>query len=350
MIIGKHPAGAMRSASAPAVTTAVPASPTGALQASLAFLLPVGLPLSALVLVLGIALVGVLVRLWVVRRRVATAEVALHTANQTLDEITRRAEADAQAFREIQQSLLPAQLPSDEGVHCVARFLPSHYASGDYYEVLALDNHRLLLLVADVSGHGTAAAFGMGILRTIIHTMDWSRELTEEPGALGRWMSRLNTLLERLLPTGQYITMVAAILSGNRRQLRHVNAGHPPILLYRPGARTTEELNSPRHLPLKLFEGTQYADVETAVGPGDKVILYSDGLYEARNAEGQAYGEASLRERICACGKGSADALAEGLLDDLHRFLGGRSPHDDLTLLVAEIRNPASLSSAPVSR
>lgn len=248
-----------------------------------------------------------------------------------------RIEADLAYCRDMQRRLLPSDLPSDRTVRFAWHFQASYYASGDYFDVIPLADGRIVVVVADVSGHGTAAAVSMGVVHAILHALDWDRQLGDHPGALGQCLERLNEKFFLLLPTNQFVTMALGVLSADRRLLRYSLAGHPPILHFDAVTGTTRELPRCGNMPLKIVADAAFADSSVDLASGDRVVLYSDGVYEARNAQGEAFGEERLRQSVNRSGRERAEGLVARIVSDVQAYMDGAVPADDLTLLVVEI-------------
>ena len=231
--------------------------------------------------------------------------------------------AEARAF---QQSLLPDRETIVNGVAVCCRYTPSSALGGDLYDYAA-STGRTALLVADVSGHGVSAAMLTGIVKSAFHA---SHVDGFEPAAV---VQRVSMGLAAFSPD-RFVTMVAALISPEERQLRYVNAGHPPVALW---GRTRE----PRWLhstgPLvspALMESTWESPV-VPIHEGDHLLLYTDGISDAL-ADDNGKSEKGFTRIIDRASEGGAPLL-DTILADVHRRLAGRPQPDDLTLLTASV-------------
>lgn len=231
--------------------------------------------------------------------------------------------AEARAF---QQSLLPDRETVVNGVAVCCRYTPSSALGGDLYDYAA-STGRTALLIADVSGHGVSAAMLTGIVKSAFHA---SHVDGFEPAAV---VQRVSMGLAAFSPE-RFVTMVAALISPEERQLRYVNAGHPPVALW-------GRMRQPRWLhstgPLvspALMESTWESPV-VPIHEGDHLLLYTDGISDAL-ADDNGKSEKGFTRIIDSESEGGAPLL-DTILADVHRRLAGRPQPDDLTLLTASV-------------
>jgi sigma-B regulation protein RsbU (phosphoserine phosphatase) len=241
----------------------------------------------------------------------------------------QRLERELAVARDIQQRLLPKDLPIPAGLDLAAQGHPAEETSGDYYDVIPLADGRLALVVGDVSGHGLGPALFMASTRAVLHS------LLHTPASPEQIMGTLNAFLKRDMPVGSFMSLFLGVLDPRTRTLAYVSAGHnPPLLVRRGGA--IEELRRTGPL-LGIMDGPVYRlSPPVALASGDVLVLYTDGIYEAQSAKEEMYGEerfiASL-VRYAARGTKAQDVL-EGTLGDLFAFTVGRPLDDDVTCLV----------------
>jgi len=238
----------------------------------------------------------------------------------------KRLETEMAEARAFQQSLLPDRETVVNGVAVCCRYTPSSALGGDLYDYAA-STGRTALLIADVSGHGVSAAMLTGIVKSAFHA---SHVDGFEPAAV---VQRVSMGLAAFSPD-RFVTMVAALISPEERQLRYVNAGHPPVALW---GRTRE----PRWLhstgPLvspALMESTWESPV-VPIHEGDHLLLYTDGISDAL-ADDNGKSEKGFTRIIDRASEGGAPLL-DTILADVHRRLAGRPQPDDLTLLTASV-------------
>ena len=265
--------------------------------------------------------------------------------SEDLKESTGRAKAAYEAVdkelavvAEIQRSLLPAELPP-----CGALRLASHYetaerAGGDYYDFFPLPDGEMGILVADVSGHGTAAAVIMAVCHSIAHTLA-DLDPPRRPGTLLASLNR--ALCARYTgETGTFVTAFYAVFNPANRRLTWCSAGHNPPRI-KPGCgRPPFGLTGPIHLPLGIDPGEDYRDAETDFSAGDLLVLYTDGITEARDPAGEPgdlFGTDRLDAVLADCGLQSRQVV-ERIVAAVNEFSGHAPPTDDRTLLVAQVR------------
>jgi sigma-B regulation protein RsbU (phosphoserine phosphatase) len=240
-----------------------------------------------------------------------------------------RMKRELQIARDIQQALLPAELPRLPGLELSARYRAASEVGGDYYDLIGAGPGRLWLIVADVSGKGVGGSMVMTMLRSIIR-LEGAR--AKSPGPL---LAAVNASLQRDIPEGMFVTMFCALLEPAAGRLRYCRAGHNPAYLFSPGNGRLTALKT-RGQPLGIsFGGEGAEEGESAFQEDDLLVAYTDGITEAADAGGNQFGETRLEEAIRGAGRQSPDQLADEVMDRLERFTGGRPQSDDVTLLVA---------------
>lgn len=256
------------------------------------------------------------------------ANALLIKQNEALQTLSDRLKLEVGQIQEIQESLLPQQLPDHPGLEFAAHYLPSTEASGDYYDFLELSTNHIGILVADVSGHGAASAVVMAITRVL--TQAHLSQLLHAGGAL----SVLNTMMARFIPGDQFVTAVYAIYNRLNHNLSYATAGHPPPILWRASDKSVCVLPIKPRFPLRLFAQVDYDTLQCPIEVGDTVIFYTDGLTELTNSEGQMPGEQKLVEWVADCPSDTASGVLWHLLDRASLFTGGKPPKDDFTIVV----------------
>lgn len=241
----------------------------------------------------------------------------------------RRLEEELALARRIQMALLPNRLPEVPGWELYGGNIPSRGVSGDYYEVVERNGGReCVLMVADVAGKGMAASLLTVSLQAL------SSGPIEDGLPPDEICARLSRLLYRRTPPEKYATAFLGILEAATGRLRYTNAGHNPPLLLRVDG-TVEELAA-TGVPLGLLPQAPYQAGETALAPGDLLVLYTDGLVEANDPMGEEYGQDRL-QAACVAGRNEAcHTLAEILERDLEGFARGVPFADDRTVVLAK--------------
>ena len=235
-----------------------------------------------------------------------------------------RKEAELSFAREVQRALFPRALPSESGLEFAAVCIPAAGISGDYYDVLQLQDGRLIFAIADISGKGISAAILMANLQALLRSVS---SFADSPSDV---CARLNHHLIQVTDDTRFATFFVGEWDAQERRLCYVNAGHhPPILMGSCRGRRLEE-GGP---PLGLFQDYEFAAGKVQLEPGDTLVLYSDGVTEARSASGEEFGEARL-ERVIEqhCGD-SLPELQGAILEEIGKW-SGEEAEDDMTLLI----------------
>jgi sigma-B regulation protein RsbU (phosphoserine phosphatase) len=233
---------------------------------------------------------------------------------------------------DLQRSLLPNPLPKIPTMALAAHYQTSQRAGGDYYDFFPLPGGRWGILIADVSGHGTAAAVLMAVTHSIAHTYPGP------PCPPGELLSHVNRVLaERYTAnTGAFVTAFYGIYDPATRSISHASAGHPPPRLKRCADGSLGLLDGHHGLPLGIMPDEEYPEGRAELVPGDQIVFYTDGVTEAENSAGEPFGLRRLDEVLANCAVGAGDLLKE-VLRELEAFTGNNPPTDDRTVLVAKI-------------
>lgn len=242
-----------------------------------------------------------------------------------------RLNSELQVGKQIQLSLVPTIFPSysEWREFDLYSFLsPAQEVSGDYYDFFMADSDRLVFAVGDVSGKGVPAAIYMAVSRTAFRT------LTAQAVDPGRLFTDLNDLLVRESNSGLYVTLACFFIDLPTQRCLYALAGHPPPLLRRRETGLAEFIDQPRETFLGMKPGVRFPTGEIHLQPGDSLLLYTDGVTEARNASGDEYGYDRLKERFQAK---AGEENCRDLIDDLKKSLGDFNDtglqDDDITLL-----------------
>ena len=236
-------------------------------------------------------------------------------------------EEELKRAREIQQMLLPSTLPQLAGVQIAGAWQPAREVGGDYFDVIQLDKDRLGICVGDVAGKGITAALLMANLQASFRAFATAEA---SPRVV---CTKLNKFLCANIASGKFVTFFYAVLDAEARTLTYENAGHSPGLLLR-GNGTTETLQGGGAVLGALPDWT-YQDYTAQLQPGDQLLLSTDGITEAENANLEEFGEERLLEAARAR-HGSALEAQRAIMQQVTAFCGGNF-RDDATLLVVRI-------------
>jgi sigma-B regulation protein RsbU (phosphoserine phosphatase) len=229
---------------------------------------------------------------------------------------------------DVQMAMLPRAMPERPGLEIAARLTPARSVGGDLYDVV-LDGDRLWFIVADVAGKSIAAALYMAIARALF------RATARGAAGPAEVATRMNQELARDNERLMFVTAAVGCLDLATGAIALVDAGHTAgVLVSQDGARDVEGV--PKGMALGVLDAAAYVAADVAVPPGAMLVLYTDGLTDARAANGDMFGEARLREAFAAAPAGTAetpDALVARITEDVARFAAGAPAEDDLTLL-----------------
>jgi sigma-B regulation protein RsbU (phosphoserine phosphatase) len=256
---------------------------------------------------------------------IALQNARLHSA-LVEQELSQR---ELKIAREIQQSFLPetGDLPPGIDVHCYN--LPAREVSGDFYDLFKFDEAKLGILIGDVSGKGVPASLYM--VRAISDARFIARR-TESPSDL---LEELNARLARDSRFGIFTTLLCLLIDLRKNTLLFASAGHHPILRCR-AEEPAKFLDCKGGVPVGLLDRAEYPVNEIAIAPGDVFLLYTDGITEARNLQGEEYSTGRLTKILRSDG-GTAREQTERILADLNVFTKGATQHDDMTLVAIRI-------------
>ena len=234
---------------------------------------------------------------------------------------------------EIQANFLPSTLPDVPGWQLAAMLKPARETSGDFYDLMHLPNGRLGILIADVTDKGMGAALFMALSRTLLRT--YAVEYDTQPElALGATNRRI---LEDT-SAGLFVTVFYGVLDPSSGELTYSNAGHnPPYLLSARDGNTIQELDR-TGVPLGILDGVSWERRIVQLETGDLLLLYTDGITEAQNAQEEFFDEDRLQAFVRASLGRSAQEIQDGIIAQVDAFVGDVPQSDDITL-VAVVRN-----------
>jgi len=251
----------------------------------------------------------------------ATSRVAMALETSRL----RSEEVDFEQARAMQQILLPKSLPHLEGFDIAGMWQPARSVGGDYYDALPLGDGKAGLCIADVAGKGMPAALLMASLQAAVK----ATASADTPPR--RLCEKVRHVVAGNLTGGTFITFFYALLDTGARTLTYCNAGHNPPLLVRAGGEV-ERLDTGGSVLGRLFRAESYEEATVGLGPGDRVVLFTDGVSEARRG-GEDFGDERLIDVVRSNRELSAAELQEKIVEAITSFTSG-SFGDDVTLVV----------------
>jgi phosphoserine phosphatase RsbU/P len=260
-----------------------------------------------------------------------SAAIAIENARLYLVAVEKgRLEREMQVAREVQASLLPRTIPQFPGWEFAARWQPQREVAGDYYDfILAEDSPRLGLVIADVTDKGMPAALFMALTRSIVRA-----SVLNAPSPLDGLL-RANRLVCADAAGGMFVTLFYGDLNTTTGELIYVNAGHNAPLLYQAGQDQLVKLIR-TGMPLGVEYWSAYEQRSVQLQPGDFVMLYTDGVTDAVNAQEQEFGEERLRRIVLENRAAPAADMLAATVRALEEFTGPATPFDDITLVVAK--------------
>jgi serine phosphatase RsbU (regulator of sigma subunit) len=235
---------------------------------------------------------------------------------------------------EIQASFLPASLPSIAGWQLAAALRPARQTSGDFYDLMELPNGRLGLLIADVTDKGTGAALFMALSRTLIRT--YAFEYPEQPE---KALHVANTRILLDSRSSMFVTVFYGILDPASGTLRYCNAGHNPPYLLSAHAEPRPLRNT--GIPLGILHDTIWTAETVLLGPNDLLVLYTDGVTEAQNANGELFEVERMLDAARSSREQTALAVRDAILTAVDQFVADAAQFDDLTVMTL-VRAPYS--------
>ena len=258
------------------------------------------------------------------RSLAAAASLAAHAALAV--DNARLYQQQKHFLESMQQALLPQSLPDVEGLDVASAYESSARleVGGDVFDFLVLDDGRLAVVLGDVTGHGVDAAADMAMAKFVF------RSLAREHPEPGDFLASANAVVGDEIALGKFITMVVVTLDGATGGLRCAAAGHPPPRIVRSAAVEPLEVGG---VALGISAGERYDEVAATLAPGDAVVLYTDGVIEARRDQ-ELYGVERLDAVLAAHAGAPAEVVAAAVLEDCRAFARG-DLQDDCAVVVA---------------
>lgn len=260
------------------------------------------------------------------------AAALLHRLNlEALKERSRMIERELEIANTIQQRLVPTAAPPCDDYDFAWHTLAAKSIGGDYVDFLTDDGGELGAIVADASGHGINSA----LLMTSFRANYRSGAVRHGPGELAATLNE--SVVHEVGPTGMFITAALLRIDPARRQMTLCSAGHNPVLLWRAARNAVEAIES-HGPPMGFVPGVRYTTSTATLEPGDVVLLYTDGITEATDAELEMFGEERLAALLQQHAAGPAQGVLDAALQALATFTGREHHDDDVTLLVIKVR------------
>ncbi len=231
--------------------------------------------------------------------------------------------------REVQIALSPSAIKAMEHFEVAASSVPSRYVGGDFYDLIPLKDDRFVFVLGDVSGKGVAAALLAAMAQGALQVQFAANmPLTEV-------ITSVNKMLALRSESNRFITLFSGVLDGEGH-FTFINAGHNPPILARATGET--EMLATKSVLLGAFDFIEYKPLQTRLNPGDVVVMYTDGVTEATNADNEMFSDERLEELVKRCVSLTAEQIKQRILDEVIRFTRGLPQGDDITLIVLKIK------------
>jgi sigma-B regulation protein RsbU (phosphoserine phosphatase) len=238
----------------------------------------------------------------------------------------RSVERDLEVAHEVQRGFLPETPPDVEGYAFFDYYEPANHVGGDYYDYIRLPDGRVAVVVADVVGHGIAAALLMAKL-----SAEARYSLASEED-VATAVIKLNDAMCRL-GVDRFVTMIVTVLNPATHQVTIVNAGHMAPMLRHTDGSVVEPGESLAGLPLGISAGLNYEQLTIELQPGETITMYTDGVNESMSAEAKMYSIERIRELIAESNSSTPGELGQTIIDDVRRFMLGAQQDDDMCLV-----------------
>jgi len=233
---------------------------------------------------------------------------------------------------DVQRRLLPDAPPDAACADFAAVSVPARRIGGDYYDFVELTDRSIGIALADVSGKGVAAALIMSVVQASLRIISSEGDIP-----LPRLVARMNEFVYRSTPGSKYATFFYAQLDASGRQLRYVNAGHNPPFLLRAGSHDIEQL-SVGGTVVGMFPQMTYDEATIPLGPGDVLLVFTDGVPEAHSPANEEFGEDRIADLLRATAHLTAREISARLSTAMHSWIRDAEQYDDLTFIVMKIR------------
>ena len=237
----------------------------------------------------------------------------------------------------IQRALLPQPIPDIPGIRLAVSYETFGQVGGDLYDFIPLNGRsdQWCIFIGDASGHGPSAAVVAAMVQTTLHHC-----AADSPGPAALFHI-MNQRLCRKRIEGSFVTAFLGFYDVSKRQLKYASAGHPPPMLPSASGSQTRFLNAAGGLPLGIEEDACFDEIAVELYPGDKLLLYTDGISEARSPDGTMFGAEGIERSLYGCESNARDVI-DRLRDTLAIHQRGRQPDDDQTAVALHVNRYAS--------
>lgn len=285
-------------------------------------------------IIIGLCLTGIIVGIVLILKKDKFTDYNSVTP-KFVENVTerQRLSRELEVARHVQMSFLPKENPKVKGLDIASTCIPAFEVGGDYYDFIILDEKKIGIIIGDVSGKGTQAAFYMTLTKGFLKAL---AKQTDSPSEV---LSKMNELFYENVERGRFISMIYAIVDLDKKIIRIARAGHNPVIYHDVSGKIN--LISPKGMALGLEKGPLFRKViseyEENLETGKNFIFYTDGFTEAANKKDEEYGLDRLSQIAKDYSKSSAEEIMNKILEDVKKFIGKAPQHDDMTIVVLKI-------------
>jgi sigma-B regulation protein RsbU (phosphoserine phosphatase) len=242
---------------------------------------------------------------------------------------------DLETARQIQLAILPGVIPVSPSFSIVPTYIPTAIIGGDFYAVHHADDKHLGVLVADISGHGIPAALLASMIKVAFNS---NNSVADRPALM---LESMNKALTGQL-NDEFITAAYLWIDFEDMIVCHASAGHPAPILIR-GLQAQDQPVMAKNIPIGIVENAKYTDSVVKILPGDRIVIYTDGLVEVFNARGELFGKSRLLTLLAESLDLTGEKIAELLIRKVNAWSGKKtneSLDDDVTVIIVDVKNP----------
>ena len=253
--------------------------------------------------------------------------LTIHRLKREVEQKKDALEDELKAASDVQRRLLPKKLPEISGLKLAVHYETSLYAGGDYYDIAKMGDNQWGFLVADAEGHSAPAAVMMAMTCALF------RSYPEPPAEPGELLYFLNQHLCKVADPS-FVTALYVVYDAGNHRLKISRAGHPPPMIYRSAEKKAIEYQCGGVFPMGIDPYEQVPVTEAELQPGDRILMYTDGITERFSIDGETYGEERLLRQLEGGGDLQPEELLSAIMKDVDDFANGRPADDDQALLL----------------
>lgn len=251
---------------------------------------------------------------------------ALEESFREIDNKNRQLAGQLKLAQKLQSGILEIQFPQRPEIEFAVKYIPSYHLGGDFYDVFELPQKRVGVLIADVCGHGVSSALITTFLKAA------AKDLSQNLEDAAQLLNRLNQKLIPVLPLGMFVSAFYLVIDTEGHELHFSNGGHPLPLFFDAKSDTVVELEVEGRL-LSVTQDSVYQTRTVGYASGDKVFLFTDGLYEIENSSGEYLGDQEVRRIIFENRTLPARMIVEKLMETVYSFAGTQELNDDVNVI-----------------